>query len=49
MFNEKVPLLLKETHKLMSDEEYEPTKEEVESWMKMADLNKDKKVSLNEF
>lgn len=49
MINVKVPKLLKETNKLLSDEEYEPTKEEVESWMKMADLNKDKKVSLNEF
>ncbi|CAD8067018.1 unnamed protein product [Paramecium sonneborni] len=46
---DEVPKLLIETNKLISDEKYEPTKEEIESWISMTDLNKDKQVSLNEF
>ena len=44
-----MPKLLIETNKLISDEKYEPTKEEIESWMNMTDLNKDKKVNIHEF
>ncbi|CAD8063114.1 unnamed protein product [Paramecium sonneborni] len=46
---DEVPKLLIETHKLISDEKYEPTKEEIDSWMNMTDLNKDKKVNIHEF
>lgn len=45
----KVPKLLIETNKLISEEKYVPTNEEIESWIKMTDLNKDKKVSIHEF
>lgn len=41
--------MLIETNKLISDEKYVPTKEEIDSWIHMTDLNKDKKVSIHEF
>ncbi|CAD8057037.1 unnamed protein product [Paramecium primaurelia] len=46
---DEVPKLLIETNKLISEEKYVPTNEEIESWIKMTDLNKDKKVSIHEF
>lgn len=45
---QEIPNLLVETYKMIGME-YEATKEDIESWMQMADLDGDGKVTLEDY
>ena len=45
---DEIPYIIQETYREMG-QNYQPTREDVKSYMKMVDTNGDGKVSLNEF
>ena len=45
---DEIPFIIQETYREMG-QNYQPSKEDVRSYMKMVDTNGDGKVSLNEF